>query len=207
MELEMNPARTPTPEAMGGKLSLLALVAAAVLMLSFSALIISTLLGLQLGHALLRPNPFAAYEAVWPGQSISSLTAYARRTPEGEIPCYGNANEPFLGLVIQPISRTAYADTLSREIVCTANPSEGTFRSMIVAIEHDQVQELVLFSDTLHQDTLFVYWGAPDAITSVQDDERLYVHWNRDTYEATAAVLEADYMVDFVTLTKKDEPG
>jgi hypothetical protein len=66
---------------------------------------------------------------------------------------------------------------------------------------------LSLFSDNLHQDSLFLYWGAPDAITSVQDTARLYLHWNRDTYEATAAVLQADYIVDFVTLTKKDASG
>jgi hypothetical protein len=209
MELEMNPARTPTTEAIGGKLSLLALVVAALLIFSSFALIVSTLLGLQLGHALLRPNPFAAYEGIWPGQSISSLAAHARGTPEGKMLCRSGImlHDQYPSLVIHFDAGTAYGSDMGNKIVCTAFPSEGVFRSMSVTVENDQVQELTLFSDSLHQDSLFLYWGAPDAITSVQDTTRLYLHWNRDTYEAMAAVLEADYMVDFVTLTKQDAPG
>jgi hypothetical protein len=62
---------------------------------------------------------------------------------------------------------------------------------------------LSLFSDNLHQDSLFLYWGAPDAITRIRGFDRLYLHWDRGTYEATAAVVDENYMVSFVTLTKK----
>jgi hypothetical protein len=192
MELEMNPAPISASESTDGRLSILALAAAAVLILSFSALIGSTLLGLQLGDSLLRSNPFADYEAVWPGQSIASLEAYARRTSVGAIPCYAPA-----------VSGNTY-DVRVNEIICTYVSDESLFRSMSVRVVRDQVQELTLFPGSLHQDNLFLYWGAPDSITRIRGGERIYLHWNRDTYEATAAVLDADYMVDFVILTRKD---
>lgn len=195
MEMETLSERSKFAGGLGGGLSILVLVAAAMLILNFSALIVSTLLGLRLGDALLRPNPFAAYEAIWPGQSIASLEAYAQQTPEGAFPCYA------------PVAPSNTYDVGASALVCTSASDEGVFRSMSVTVVRGQVQELTLFSDSLHQDNLFLYWGAPDAITRVRGFERIYLRWYHDTYEATAAVLDADYMVDFVTLTRQGVPG
>jgi hypothetical protein len=50
-----------------------------LLTMSFSVLILSMLAGLSAGSSFLHPNPFAAYEAIWPGQTIAIVSAYALR--------------------------------------------------------------------------------------------------------------------------------
>ncbi len=64
----------------------------ALLTLSFIILILCIFVGISIGNSALHPNPFAAYEAVWPGQSIESVSAYAQRTPQGYLPCITGAS-------------------------------------------------------------------------------------------------------------------
>ena len=176
---------------------------AVLLTVSFLVLTLSTLTGLQLGNALVHPNPFAAYEAVWPGQSAASVAAFALGSRQGYMPCVAGASprKPYASLEVR-IAPGAY-ETLGDKGDCIHAPNNGIFRWMTVAIEDDQVQELQLFSDVLQQDTLLLYWGAPDAIAKAGNDSLLNLYWERSTYSAVASVLERDSVVRAVTLTAK----
>lgn len=206
MEREMNAARSLGSESFGSRLPLLATFLAFLLIFSFAVLILSALLGLQLGSAALRPNLFADFQAVWPGQSVYSLAEFAQHTPEGALLCWSGAapDEPVPGLTVHVSHDPNY---IGDRIACTYAPTEGVFRSVSVRVEHGLVQEVTLFSDVLQQDSLLLYWGAPDAIHSIGSPQRQYMRWYHDTYLAEAAVLEGDYMVNIVTLIRDQAPG
>ena len=205
MELQWSAPRSRTDRPESTAIPLLASFIAALLSLSFLVLIVSTLTGMQLGNKLLRPNPFTSLEAVWPGQSSGSVAAFVERTSEGGMLCFtgSDSNAPYSSSAVRLEANTIVGVALANRIVCSAASNTGTFRSMTTTVEQGQVQELVLFSDVLHQDSLFLYWGAPDAISSA-DSAHLYLHWNRESYAATAAVAEDGDMVSFITLRKRD---
>ncbi len=77
------------------------------------------------------------------------------------------------------------------------------FRTMRVTVVDNRVQELVLFSDILQQDSLMLYWGIPDSITGSNNDRWMFLNWNRDTYSAVAMVTQSNSMVQLLTLTSK----
>ncbi len=177
---------------------------AVVLTLSFIILIASAFTGLRLGNSLLHPNPFAAYEAVWLGQSMASVAAYAQRTPQGYISCVSDAlpGQQFSGMEV----RIVPSNGLSSRIRCMMvnATDDGEFRWMMVTIDENRVQELQLSSDSLPQDVLFLYWGPPNSISRSGTDSLLNLYWERSTYSAMAAIREADSTVTSVTLTARE---
>ena len=175
-----------------------------LLLVSFVVLIASMLAGLYLGTMQLHPNVFATYNAVWPGQTMASLAAFAQHTPEGRIKCIADEapSKVYPHLVVNvTIGATG---VLNHTTYCMSAVDDALFHKIEVVLSDGQVQVLKLFSDTLHHDTLLLYWGAPDAIQRRGDNQPLYLEWNRRTYSATALVRELDSMVTVVTLTAKD---
>jgi hypothetical protein len=94
-------------------------------------------------------------------------------------------------------------DALGQQLNCFDYPTDGIFRWITFRLNNDQVQELQLFSDVLQQDTLFLYWGAPDAIHQSGDERRLNLHWERDTYSVMASVIKSSWIAQLVTITAK----
>jgi hypothetical protein len=172
---------------------------AVLLTLSFITLIGSILLGFSTGDRLLHPNPFVGYEALWPGQSIASVAAFAERTPEGRMACITGVSpsERYLGLDITVIA--ASSDQTDKTISCRYFPKDGGFNKTFVIIDADRVQEVQLFANSLPEDALLLYWGAPDSITKGHD-QFMYLRWDHSTYIATAQVAEPDSVVKCVTL-------
>jgi hypothetical protein len=109
--------------------------------------------------------------------------------------------QPYAGLDVR-VAPGAY-NALGPNINCMNAPNDGVFRWMTVAIDDSQVQELKLFSEVLQQDSLFLYFGAPDAIGKSGSDSRLDLYWDRGTYSVTASVQVHDLVVKLVTLAAK----
>ena len=166
----------------------------------FVVLMLSVLTGFQAGNMLLHPNPFASYEALWPGQPITSIAGYFSQAPEGHLHCMlvETGSESYFRLDAISIvgAVTAYQH---RTIFCQQFPDNGVFRAITVNIETDRVQALQLISSVLQQDALYLYWGAPDAIT--RGNQSLYLRWDRSTYSAVARVNEVNSVVQRVTVT------
>ena len=177
---------------------------ATLLTLSFIILILAIVVGLHVGDSLLHPNPLATYGGVWPGQSQPSVAAYARRLPQGRISCITGASprQQYIGLDVR-VAAGAY-DALGRKISCMNKLDDGVFRWMTVAIDGNHVRELRLFSDTLPQDALLLYWGPPDSISRLGTDSLLNLYWEHSTYSAMAAVRESDSVVKLITLTARE---
>ena len=178
--------------------------ASALLIVSFSVLMLSMVSGFRLGTQLVHSNPFAAYEAIWPGESVSSVAAFAQRTPQGAMKCISGASpiQSYSGLEVR-VAAGAY-DALRQKIACTHSPKDSVFRWMTIAIDHDQVSELELFSDVLQQESLLLYWGMPDSITRTASDQFLQLCWERSTYSATASIQEANSVVKIVMLKARE---
>ena len=98
------------------------------------------------------------------------------------------------------IARLAPSPSTDRVTLCESIPKDGTFRLMSVTIDAGQVQTLTLRSDVLQSDALFLYWGAPDAITKTSDKDRFELRWARTTYEAVASVERSGEMVNSLML-------
>jgi hypothetical protein len=132
---------------------------------SFITLILSILAGLRLGNSLLHPSPFSAYEAVWPGQSIASLSEYAQQTIPDRLPCLTDVSprREYPGLEVR-VAAGAY-NVLGQAIKCTAYPKDGMFRVISLTIESDRIRQLEFYSEVLSEDVLLLYWGMPDSIT------------------------------------------
>jgi hypothetical protein len=162
-----------------------------LLLLTFIVLILSDLVGFRLGNTELHSNPFTAYEGIWPGQSIESVAAYARQTPEESMTCFSSsAPDPnYPGLVVH--IEHAEMDELDRSIVCTQVPGDSVFRIVNVTIEDKHVQELQLGSNGLQEDSLLLYWGEPDAIIRIGNSQDFWLRWVHDMYWATAKVEPA----------------
>ena len=125
-------------------------------------LTLSLLVGVGVGNSFLYPNLFADYEALWPGQSITSVMGYAQHTPEGYMTCISSRklpSEAYPGLAITTIY--AGLDRSDTSLVCQSSPQHSLFRQITVIIDQDQVQEVALFSDVLQQNTLCLYWAHP----------------------------------------------
>ena len=154
------------PRVSNGTLRLTVVFIAVLLTFSFMLLILSTLAGLQLGNTLRRPNPFVNYEALWPGQPITSLATYGRQNRNSYLPCIAGTSplEAYRGLGIR-VSPGAY-DSLGQVIQCVDYPNDGVFHSISVTIVADQIQQVEFHSDVLREDMLLLYWGMPDSITS-----------------------------------------
>ena len=165
---------------------------AVLLTVSFVILIASIVSGLGIRTMLLHPNPFAAYESVWPNQSIASVAAYAQHIPQGSMACVSGASprQPYSSLDVR-VAPGAYS-SLGSNIRCMNTPRDGVFGWMTIAIDDNRVQELQLFSDGFRQDALLLYWGAPDAITRSGDDSSLHLYWEHSTYSAVASIRETD---------------
>ena len=88
-------------------------------------------------------------------------------------------------------------------MTCMDELENGPFRSVSITIKNDRIQELNLFSDFLQQDVLSVYWGVPDSITKGGSGQSLYLHWDRDTYTATAMLNSPYFVVSLVTIRVK----
>ena len=187
-------------------LPLLIVFFALLLTMSFIVLILSVAAGFGLGNVLLRSNPVAAYEAVWPGQSVAAVAAYAQHLPQGYLSCVSGASpaQPISGLDVR-VAPGAYG-AMGPEIACTKSLDDGVFRWMTVIIRGEQVQALKLISDGLQQDSLLLYWGAPDALTKSGDQSQINLYWQRDTYSAMASIVEPDLEVQSLALTASASP-
>jgi hypothetical protein len=127
-----------------------------LLTFSFVVLILSTLAGLRLGNTLLHPSPFGAFEAVWTGQSIASLSEYAQQTIPGHLACLTGASphQEYLGLAVR-VAPGAY-NALGQVIKCAAYPKDGMFRVISLTIENDSIQQLEFYSEVLSEDVLLL---------------------------------------------------
>lgn len=181
------------------------LVAAVGLTIGFAMFMLSTIAGLQLGNTLLRPSPFIPYEAIWPGQTLESLEAYATGLPEGQIACMaGSAHSPgtpYTGETVYHIPENTPSTLSNTELVCSYQPASGLFRWVTVRIKNSRIAQLELLSDVLPEDVLLLYWGMPDAISRMGREQRLNLYWERGSYSAMATVMEVSSMVRIVTLT------
>jgi len=175
------------------------------LTLTFAIAMMSGLAGVSAGNRLIHHNPFAAYGALWPGQSIESVAAYAWQTPQGFIPCLSSesAGLDYDGLTMRHIY-SALDDTKST--VCTYSPDDNVFQGIMVTIVDNRVQELQFFSDVLLEDSLLLYWGMPDAVTRFGNDQALDLRWNRTTYQARAVAqpVRLGAIVKTVMLTARE---
>jgi hypothetical protein len=183
----------------------LVLFLGSLLTISFTILILSIVAGFQQGSALLHPNLFAAYVEVWPGQPIASVAAYAHHAPERQtIWLSGNPPKKEFPELFMHTVQWAAADPADRSILCTSSPTDGTFHQMQAVIVEDRVQVLTLESSVLQADALFLYWGAPDGITSENSDQPIsLMRWDRGTYSGTASVQEPGSVVKSLTLALK----
>jgi len=165
-----------------------------VLALGFLVMILSLLIGIHASETLLHTNPFADYETLWPGQPATNIVAYALTAAKGEMTCMSPV----------PLESDFANSILGQAAFCTNTSQEGLFRTMKVSVYEGQVQELRLFSDNLHQDDLFLYWGAPDAIRRTGNPSHLDLYWERSTYTMIASVDVLGSVVEVVTLTAKE---
>jgi len=175
-----------------------------LLTFSFFVLMLSTLVGLQLGNTLLHPSPFGGFEALWPGQSIVGLSAYARHTARGYLPCVTSVTPPrhYLGLQVQ-FAAGAYNGGGSA-LKCADYPKDDVFRTVNVTIENNRIQQLEFYSDVLPEDGLLLYWGMPDSITQSGNPQIVNLYWERKTYSALASVIKSDLVVRLLTLIAKE---
>jgi hypothetical protein len=84
-----------------------------------------------------------------------------------------------------------------------SDSQQDFFRSMRVTLVDNRVQELILFSDVLQQDTVLYYWGIPDSIKGSPMDKWMYLYWNRDGYSVVAMVTQSNARVGLLRLTAK----
>ena len=130
-----------------------------LLTVSFIVLILSSLIGLQLGNSLLHPVPVCPYEAAV--QSIESLAAYARQTTQGHLLCLTDAsphrtNTASDGPVAVPLQQHTQSSHKMRGL------SEGRDFGVIgLTIRDDRIQQLEFYPDVLPEDVLLFYWGMP----------------------------------------------
>ena len=197
------PDRAPAPRALViFVLPTLHLLLALLLTAITLTAIMSLLVSFRLGDMLARPNPFASYEIIWPGQTLADVAEYARRTPEGHVACQSKTpilNE-YPGLLHLAIPNTDIYFGPPQPVTCMDTIETGAFRSISITLKNGRIQELNLFSDFLQQDALFLYWGAPDAIIKGQNGQSLYLQWDRSTYTATAMLTKPYLVVSLVTL-------
>jgi hypothetical protein len=176
-----------------------------LLTLSFVVLILSTLAGLQLGNTLLHPSPFAAFEAIWPGQSVTSLSAYAGRNARDSLPCIA-ASAPqsqYIGLDVQ-VAPVAYNGSAQAVMTCADYPKDDIFRTVSVTIENNRIRQLEFYSDVLPEDSLLLYWGMPDSITQSGNPQIVNLYWERSTYSVLASVMKSGSVVKLITVTAKE---
>lgn len=179
------------------------LILVLALLFTFGLLMLMISLGIsfRLGDMMARPNPFTAYDAIWPGQTITDMAEYAVRAPEGYERCY---IESFgREYPSQRTTVTYGANEPPPTMTCENNGANGLFRNIGLLFRGNRIQELDLFSDVLAEDILFLYWGAPDAITEGEIGKTIYLHWDRSTYKATATVTKPYSVVNLVTVVAK----
>lgn len=201
----MTQTRVPSGALVIYTLPALTLIIGVLLTLGFAGLMLSLLAGLQAQAALLQTNPFAGYEALLPGQSLTSVIAYAQSTPEGYIT--SRADPPwtrqYLGRVLNLVYRVS--STNDRPAVCEDDsPNDGIFSKVILIIDADRVRELHLLSTALQQESLLLYWGAPDVVGISTNRQLFELTWGRRTYSATALVAGTASVVERIILTAKN---
>ncbi len=170
------------------------------LLLAATMFTCSLILGFRAGTGLLHPNPFVAYESLWPGQAIVNPAEIVRRTIPGSPLTCVNKLYPSV-----PMGESAQSSQWTKNaILCTGTPKDSVFNCLSLTIENGQVQSLHLTSNRLQQDALFLYWGAPDVIRDTGSQERWSLQWNRSSYQATALVREATSVVEDVSVRVKE---
>jgi hypothetical protein len=178
---------------------------AMLLLLIAIVLILSTMIGFSIGNSALRSNPLTAYEGIWLGQPIASVAAYAGQTSAGSMTCYASNppehDYPYLDIY----TRNAGLDESDKTIVCEHYPHDGVFGTVSLTMEGERVQELTFLSDRLQENTLLLYWGAPDAITRIGNTQGFWLRWVRSSYWAVAKVEPAlpGAVVRILTITTK----
>lgn len=203
LERSMNHARVSSMTLVIRTLPTLVGFVALLFTFGFLVLMLSVLTGFQAGNMLLHPNPFATYEALWPGQPITSIIGYFRQNPEGHLHCIFDESPSESYFILDALSIAAAVTAYEhRPIYCQQFPNSGVFRAITVNVETDRVQALQLISTVLQPDALYLYWGAPDAIT--RSNHSLYLRWDRSTYSAVAWVNELTSVVQRVALTAID---
>ncbi|MEO8606256.1 MAG: hypothetical protein ABI690_00115 [Chloroflexota bacterium] len=173
------------------------------LMLTFGLVIVmlSLLVSFRLGETMARPNPFSAYESLWPGQSIADMVEFGVHMPKSYTRCYTESySAQYPG---EKVTVTYGATQPPENMTCANSVDNDLFRFMGIRIKENQIQEIDLFSDVLQEDTLYLYWGAPDSITEGQVGRTVYLHWDRTTYTATATLIKPYSVVNLVTLVAK----
>jgi hypothetical protein len=169
----------------------------------FVVLMLSVLTGFQAGNMLLHPNPFATYQALWPGQPIRSIAQYLQQTPEAHLDCIiqGEPSESYFRLV-EFGAEEVMTTHQYRTIDCQLFTDNGVFRAITVTMGADQIRALQFISTGLSEDALYLYWGAPDSFTRCS--RFLCLRWDRGTYSAAAWVNERTSVVQRVTITLKE---
>jgi len=174
---------------------------AILLTMTFLVLMASLLEGIQLRNTLIGANPFTAYEVLWPGQPLNSVTAYAQGKRKGFVSCFSG----------QPLfNQTSPAPSTGATGSCSPPTGNGfyldsgddpIFQTVAVTIIDDRVSELMLFSNSLQEDAVSLYWGAPDTIALSGDNQSFELYWERSSYSANALVNKADSVVKLITIT------
>ncbi len=193
-------ARTPKRALVIHALPTFIIFLALMMVTIFLTAILSLLAMIRLENSLIHPNPLVAYEAFWPGQSITSIVNDTYQIISSTLRCYS----PMLGDSGYPagIKLDDYIKLISPydKLSCLGNTPDDIFHSIRVDIQDERVQQLDLFSDILQEDTLLLYWGAPDAIQRGTDGRYIYLRWNCSTYIATASIPANGSVVSFLSL-------
>jgi hypothetical protein len=182
----------------------LVVMASLWLTLIFIIAILSGLLAVRAHNAALpHPNPFVAYEPLWPGQSIESVAAFARQTPQGFSYCLSSeSSNPALDGLTMHLNVPSMNNT-GKSAVCSYPAADGIFQHIIIALEDNRVRTLQFCSDVLPKDLLLLYWGMPDSIERFGDNQELNLHWYRTPFWATAVTspVKSTTIIKTVTLT------
>jgi hypothetical protein len=170
------------------------IIVAILLTFGFLVTIISALTGIELGNTLSHPNPFTAYEAIWPGQPTAELSEYIQRTDAGFVNCFSGDR----------YSTGSFGSWGIERYLCMDNPSDSVFGSVQVAIADSRIHNLLLFSNVLLENALMLYWGIPDSIAQSRKSQWVELYWERRGYSASALVNKTNSVVKLITVTAKE---
>jgi hypothetical protein len=172
----------------------------ALLTMSLLALLLSMVAGTQRAYSQFGENPLDSYRRIWPGQQLNTSRAKTYEVLKTRFTCAAD---------LLDTGNEDYVDTGNSGPAPSADPLACSFLLQdphvhwaSVSVHYNRIQELQFHTHNLDLDTLYLYWGAPDAITRGSDSGQFQLDWTYETYVVQAWV-NTSQAVSIVTLTAK----
>jgi len=154
--------------------------AALILVTGMLIFILSAIGGVR--YTLTRPNPFAHYGSILPGEAASILARYdCEKAPGAE----------------------RFGGRFANRSPCFIFPRDEWFHLILVHTRDGQITEVLFFSESLQPEILFASWGQPHHMGMTAERRGVTLYWDRGWYAAKVMVGQEDHVARLITMTVK----